>query len=115
MQALATWRMLEAHWTILACRRAAITLGKRMEIRTAMMPRTTRSSTSEKAARGENGARGRGDGRFAVGWVGRMNPSKKSRASRCKALVQWIVDRKWAHANGKGVKCICGDTLCVSH
>jgi hypothetical protein len=43
------WRMLLAHWTVAACRRAACNAGSRMAISTAMMPMTTSSSTRVNA------------------------------------------------------------------
>src|SRR5690349_12630405 len=47
--ALATCRMLLEHWMVLAWRRALLRAGRRMPISTAMMPITTRSSTSVNA------------------------------------------------------------------
>src|SRR5256885_8038106 len=49
--AIATCRMLLLHWTTLACRRALLSAGSSTLISTAMMPITTRSSTSVKARR----------------------------------------------------------------
>src|SRR3954463_16503497 len=39
---------LLAHWTLRACSRAALRAGRRMEMRRAIMPMTTRSSTKVK-------------------------------------------------------------------
>src|SRR5258706_13574521 len=42
-------RMLAAHFTVLAAPRARLSVGSRIEIRTAMMPMTTNSSTRVNA------------------------------------------------------------------
>src|SRR5688572_18723552 len=44
-------RRLERHFTLAACRRAAVSAGSRTEISTAMMPITTSNSTSVNALR----------------------------------------------------------------
>src|SRR4051812_9464769 len=47
--AMPNWRREAAHWTVRAWRRARLRAGRRMEMRRAMMPMTTRSSTRVKA------------------------------------------------------------------
>src|ERR1043165_6187416 len=49
--AVPTWRMLLMHWALTACCLARLSAGRRIAIRTAMIPITTRSSTSVKPGR----------------------------------------------------------------